>query len=1346
VLRTAYYGIWSHPTSGVGVVHAFNVGNWSSGGTMNTFFRSTDQGHLIAMNCAFMNGSATYGYVCDGASSTMTLDYCSFRSSAGTAVYANNGAFIRAAGMPFSRAINGIEVGPSGSNTRVYAVGCAMNPAAGQISAYHIKINAGANLPIVQFTGTIDETLILDGGTGTILGLSGTTEKNGGGLVVFNELWLGTLAGTIPVGEYLRETGLTGYDSGGAVTNAGGLTVDIATGGGWINTGTGLNHIMWAAQLGFSLTDNSENYVYIDQNGDAQKSASEPNHESSIILAEIVTSSGSIILNASHRIPVAQRGALFHIYAQEVLQNRLVTGMTVSATSPASLGFVVDSGFFYLADNRLSTTASADPCVFTLLYRDGLGGWVAVAGQTTVPLQFDDNSGTPVALSPGEWAKHMSWVTQGDDGTQWFVQMGQEVFASKVLAEAGNNPAPFEFLEDDSCRLYGLVINDTSTTIESFVRSVLEIGVGGGGSTGVSAHGALSGLSGDDHPQYALLTGNAVRNLISGSFDFASGGITLPTNIAPAQTAEGEIIWDSVLNKLTVGDGASRKTMMNSGDSAGGDLNGTYPNPGVKDLTITSEVQGSTLYYNGSNWVQLSPGTAGQFLKTNGAAANPQWNAIGIRSSGTGAFDVTLANTENLSAGRTLTLKLNNANRIIDIADNIALAGSLTTVGANSLSFTTTGATSLTLPTSGTLINSTDSTLQLAYNNGPTITTAAATPITLNLSSGGLTVNGTGAVDIGNDATVQTLNFGTGAAAKTVSIGSTSSTSSIDINSGTGSMTFDAGGIFDVNSAGVATIDATEISLDGTLASNFSTTSAALTISTITSGTLSVTSAGALNLSGTTGDWQSTGALTIDSTSTIGIGTDADSQAINIGTGAAARAITVGNTTGATAVVVNAGTGASSTNITGVGTYSLVAGTGTINIATNATDHSTIVGSVTGASPLTLQSGTGAMTLTAGGIFDVNSTGALTLDSTSFSIDGTLASNISTTSSNLTLSTITSGTLAVSSAGVVNISSTSTTDMQSTGALTIDSSSTIGIGTDADAQAINIGTGAAARTITIGNATGATSVAVNGGTGAMNFGTNAVAHTTTIGTTTGAAATTLQSGTGAMTFTAGGAYDVNATGAVTIDSSGGTIGVGTDAVAQAINLGTGAAARTLTIGNGTGATAIIVSSGTEKVQIDNITHYGKSATNPTARAGGFQDGDLYYNTALHMQMAYDSSRAKWLSVQSETFSFGRNGNTLAAGYYQGTGSISMSSTIGYTAENNGCIVAMGYTRSDVDAATFDIVEGGTSRATLASSAVSGSSATLNGNFSSGGVLAVQNQSGGNTTSNVLGWVKVKWRI
>lgn len=49
--------------------------------------------------------------------------------------------------------------------------------------------------------------------------------------------------------------------------------------------------------------------------------------------------------------------------------------------------------------------------------------------------------------------------------------------------------------------------------------------------------------------------------------------------------------------------------------------------PAATALSITSQAQGDILYFNGTAWVRLAPGTSGQVLQTNGAGANPMWIA-----------------------------------------------------------------------------------------------------------------------------------------------------------------------------------------------------------------------------------------------------------------------------------------------------------------------------------------------------------------------------------------------------------------------------------------------------------------------------------------------------------------------------------------------------------------------------------------------------------------------------------------------------------------------------------------------------------------------------------------------
>lgn len=126
--------------------------------------------------------------------------------------------------------------------------------------------------------------------------------------------------------------------------------------------------------------------------------------------------------------------------------------------------------------------------------------------------------------------------------------------------------------------------------------------------------------------------------------------------------------------------------------------------------------------------------------------------SLGVRSSGTGAFDVTVANSENLTAGRTLTLKLNDVNRTVNLGGDLTTAGAFTTSGAFGLTLTATALTNVTLPTTGTLAT-------LAGSETLTNKTISGASNTLSnigntsLTNSSITVNGS-AISLGGSATV----------------------------------------------------------------------------------------------------------------------------------------------------------------------------------------------------------------------------------------------------------------------------------------------------------------------------------------------------------------------------------------------------------------------------------------------------------------------------------------------------------------------------------------------------------------------------------------------------------------
>ena len=82
-------------------------------------------------------------------------------------------------------------------------------------------------------------------------------------------------------------------------------------------------------------------------------------------------------------------------------------------------------------------------------------------------------------------------------------------------------------------------------------------------------------------------------------------------------------------------------------------------------------------------------------------------STFGLRDATTNAYDTRLVSnsTTALTADRTLTLDLKNANRTLTLGGNLTLAGNLITSGAFQTTLTATGTTSVTLPTSGTLVS-----------------------------------------------------------------------------------------------------------------------------------------------------------------------------------------------------------------------------------------------------------------------------------------------------------------------------------------------------------------------------------------------------------------------------------------------------------------------------------------------------------------------------------------------------------------------------------------------------------------------------------------------------------------
>lgn len=331
-------------------------------------------------------------------------------------------------------------------------------------------------------------------------------------------------------------------------------------------------------------------------------------------------------------------------------------------------------------------------------------------------------------------------------------------------------------------------------------------------------------------------------------------------------------------------------------------------------------------------------------------------------------------------------------------------------------------------------------TLQTVYVAGNTITTSAGEGNVVITGTEQLLITTSGGINLDTQFDADTTVFDVlmsgsngfsidGTAASNVSVTSGNLTLSTVT---TGTLIVNSVAALDMDAAS-ATLDTTgAFSIDGAAASNVSVTGGNLSISTLTSGTLILNSVAALDMDGASATLDTTGSFSIDGAAASNVSTTAADLTLSTITSGALIATSAGLWD------LNAG---ANLDIDVTGTYDMLStgafsidGTGASNVS--ATSGNLSISTIT----------TGTLILNSVAAIDMDGTSA-TLDTTgAFSIDGAAASNVSTTAADLTLSTITSGSLIATSAGLwdlnaganLDIDVTGTYDMLSTGVFSID--------------------------------------------------------------------------------------------------------------------------------------------------------------------------------------------------------------------------------------------------------------------------------------------------------------------
>jgi hypothetical protein len=146
------------------------------------------------------------------------------------------------------------------------------------------------------------------------------------------------------------------------------------------------------------------------------------------------------------------------------------------------------------------------------------------------------------------------------------------------------------------------------------------------------------------------------------------------------------------------------------------------------------------------------------------------------------------------------------------------------------------------------------------------------------------------------------------------------------------------------------------------------------------------------------------------------------------------------------------------------------------------------------------------------------------------------------------------------------------------------------------------------------------------------------------------------------------------------------------------------------------------------------------------------NGDMYFDTTISSSMYWDEDRDSWLSTETYSFTFSKDGVVLKGGYFKAPNGISMSSSMGELALFDGMITNISLSReapiSESSAIDYSVLKDGDAFSSLTLSGTISSGFSSNSDtFDEGQILSVgiSPESSNKSTSGTVGRVYYKWR-
>jgi hypothetical protein len=453
------------------------------------------------------------------AGAELQLSACSFRiadlDDTTEAIYLDGGGFGSITTSDFSGCGTALHIGAIGSNTNATITASVFKD-----NNLNVKISSSTGLLYTNIS--IDELKRSIVSGGKITGLV-QVRNNQETLLEGEVKYTFNSEKKTALSKFINAETSTGLVSGGTISAATGLYVDVAAGEGLISCGTpnfDVWDVSWDAVEDLVLTASATNYIFYDSSDDAVEVALTAPGEAGILLATAITDGSGIRYLHQTRNIVAGFKKLFDTYLGATRDKALSSGLiTTEGSTIRKLD--ISSGAYYRNMDLISYAGAAD-AGFSAFY--GTNGATEVSSQTQLNITQYDNAGTLASMTTDYYRSDTLVLTSDGRVNIIFGTAQYDTENGAIAAAEGNIPT---FMEATAFPLARLIIKEGDGLVTNGIIDIRPqpgSSSGGGGSAGVSSHSALTDLDKPaDHTWAMLVDGTRA---MSGSLNMNSNTIT----------------------------------------------------------------------------------------------------------------------------------------------------------------------------------------------------------------------------------------------------------------------------------------------------------------------------------------------------------------------------------------------------------------------------------------------------------------------------------------------------------------------------------------------------------------------------------------------------------------------------------------------------------------------------------------------------------------------------------------------------------------------------------------------------------------------------------------------------